>query len=320
MTSSRRVLCLFGPTAVGKTDIAIEIASQIPADLISVDSTLVYRGMDIGSAKPDEETLAAYPHQLVNIRDPADGFSAAEFLNEADAAVEEAFKRNRLPLLVGGTMLYFRAFRDGLADLPSANPKVRAEIQTRGEKQGWDVMHNELMEKDPIAGAQIHPNNHRRMVRALEVLQLSGRSLSSAWAEQQGAEERLKCHMIPVAVVPESRPLIHQRVERRFEAMLEHGFIDEVRSLMSQSHELLPAFRAVGYFEVWQYLNNEIGYDEMVDKAVAASRQLAKKQFTWLNDWPEVTRFTGTNVTDVAAQILQYMESVAIISGPLGKS
>ena len=281
-----------GPTASGKTDAAMRVADELrvrqAVDLVSVDSAMVYRGMDIGTAKPPAEVLARYPHALVDVREPTETFSAAAFVAGADAAARASFEAGRLPLLVGGTMLYFRAFRDGLAPLPPADDKLRAEIAARAGSQGWRALHRELEARDPAAAAKIDPGNGQRIQRALEVLELTGRSITGFWRQPSpGAAERLGCELVQVRLVPEPRGEVHRRIEARLDHMLAAGFVDEVERLrripgLSSS---APAMRAVGYRQVWGYLDGDYGEDDMRARAAAATRQLARKQLTWLRGW-----------------------------------
>lgn len=271
---------LMGPTASGKTDLACEIAERSPVVLISVDSALVYRGLDIGSAKPDAATLRRYPHALIDIRDPAEPYSAALFRGDALAAMREASAAGRVPLLVGGTSLYFRALQYGLSPLPEADPELRSKLEARADREGWPSLHAELARKDPAAAARIDPNDSQRIQRALEVMALSGRTLS----DQRGrSREAFPWRVLKLALVPE-RALLHQRIEQRFDAMLAGGFLDEVRTLRRRDdlQPELPAVRAVGYRQAWRHLDGLTDTAGFRDEAVAATRQLAKRQITWL--------------------------------------
>ena len=281
-----------GPTASGKTALAMALADRLPVALINMDSAEVYRGVDIGSAKPSAAELARYPHGLIDVRDPADPYSAAEFVADADRLVQAAWQAQRLPILVGGTMLYGRAFMDGLADLPEASPTVRARIAERARVEGWPALHRELAAHDPAAAAGIHPNNHQRLQRALEVLAVTGEGLSTLWRTQRGqpAAQRLAAEVFSVGLVAGDRALLHGRIEERFAAMLAQGLLAEVASLRERPdlHRDLPAMRAVGYRQVWQHLDGEFGLDELLQKGCAATRQLAKRQLTWLRGWPQL--------------------------------
>lgn len=306
MAESARVVCLMGPTAVGKTDVAMRLFDALGCDLISVDSAQVYRGLDLGSAKPDPTTLARYPHALIDIRDPSEIYSAADFVRDADAAVRGSLAKGRLPVLVGGTMLYFRSFRDGIAKLPSADAELRARLTDEAKRLGWAALHARLAERDPDSAAAIHPNNHQRLLRALEVLELTGSGLQAQWA-QQGAQERLgvPVDVVELAIVPGDRAALHERINARFVAMLEAGLIDEVRGLLETYDHDLPALRAVGYRQVADYLQGRSARAELVERGSAATRQLAKRQLTWLRGWPKLRRFDAGDPELVAGAVLQ---------------
>lgn len=284
-----KVLAIVGPTAVGKTDAAIALAERYPVDLISMDSALIYRDMDIGTAKPDLATQRRYPHALLDIRDPSQSYSAAEFVADADALVRGAWAKGRLPVLVGGTMLYLRAFRQGLAELPSADPAIRQALLAEAEARGWPALHQELQAIDPEAASGIHPNNPQRLQRALEVYRLTGKPISAFWREQgnAGIAGRLAAELAVVALLPESRPALHERIMQRFCEMLDNGLIDEVRQLRRRGdlHQDLPAMRAVGYRQTWAYLDGAFDRAELVQRGAAATRRLAKRQLTWLRGW-----------------------------------
>ncbi|MXY58627.1 MAG: tRNA (adenosine(37)-N6)-dimethylallyltransferase MiaA [Gammaproteobacteria bacterium] len=276
-----------GPTAAGKTDAALGIADAALADLISVDSAMVYRRMDIGTAKPTAEMLARYPHALVNIRDPADTYSVAHFVADADEAVRSSLAAGRTPVLVGGTMLYFRAFKAGLNRLPGADPGLRRELAARADRQGWPALHGELARRDPDGAARIDPNNGQRIQRALEVLELTGRPMGFWWARTaKAAPERLGCRLVEVAIEP-ARALLHERIANRLDEMLRHGLVGEVRALRDDPALSIetPAMRAVGYRQVWRHLDGDYGHDAMVERIRAATRQVAKRQLTWLKGW-----------------------------------
>ncbi|MEM1229281.1 MAG: tRNA (adenosine(37)-N6)-dimethylallyltransferase MiaA [Pseudomonadota bacterium] len=293
MAPAPLVLLLMGPTGTGKTALAMALADACPVHLISMDSAQVYRGLDIGSAKPDAATLARYPHALIDCCDPAEAYSAARFVEDADREVRTALSRGQLPVLVGGTMLYARAFERGLDPLPPARPEVRAQIAARAKQEGWAALHAELAAVDPQAAAGIHPNNTQRLQRALEVLAITGEPLSRQWgtAGATGAAERLSVRVLPVALIPKDRALLHRQLEARFEAMLTGGLIDEVVRLRARGDltAALPAIRAVGYRQVWEHLEGRTPREELSDKGAAATRQLAKRQLTWLRGWPELT-------------------------------
>ena len=277
-----------GPTASGKTEAALRIRESADVDLVSVDSAMVYRRMDIGTAKPSEAVLAKHPHALVDVADPVEPFSVAHFLGAADAAVRASLSASRTPLLVGGTMLYFRAFRDGLDEMPSADPDLRKAIAERAAADGWPALHRELAARDPAAAVRIDANNAPRIQRALEVLTTTGRSITAHWgATAVPATKRLDCDLVELAIVPPQRAELHRRIGERLHAMLRHGFVEEVQALREDPRLSieLPAMRAVGYREVWRHLDGTYDHAEMVAKAAAATRQVAKRQLTWLRGW-----------------------------------
>ena len=281
-------ICVMGPTASGKTDLAIAIAAKLPVELISVDSALVYRGLNIGAAKPDEAVLSEYPHRLVDIREPATPYSAAEFRTDALSAMAEITRAGAIPLLVGGTMLYFRALLQGIAELPAANPKIRQQIDAFAKEHGWAAVHKELLRVDPKAAERIHPNDPQRLQRALEVYRISGQTLSALQAAQSKQEE-FPYRLCQLAIAPWDRRILHQRIAQRFQVMLENGMIEEVRGLLEQGLDReLPALKAVGYRQVTEYLDGQLGYNQMVESGIVATRQLAKRQLTWLRSWPNV--------------------------------
>ena len=282
-------ICLMGPTASGKTALALALADHLDCELISVDSAQVYRGMDIGTAKPEPAVLARYPHRLIDIRDPAEPYSAAEFRRDALAAIAEILAAGRTPLLVGGTMLYFRTLIHGLADMPGADPAIRAGIAALAAREGWAAVHRRLAEVDPGSAARIDPANRQRVQRALEVFLASGRPMSSLHAAQRPAGD-LPCRLLQLALVPADRAALHRRIAERFHAMLAAGFLDEVQALQARGdlHPDLPSIRSVGYRQAWDYLEGRLSRDAMVERAIAATRQLAKRQLTWLRSWPEL--------------------------------
>ncbi|MCY4011854.1 MAG: tRNA (adenosine(37)-N6)-dimethylallyltransferase MiaA [Gammaproteobacteria bacterium] len=286
--AARRVFALMGPTASGKTNAALAVADRGHFDLVSVDSAMVYRRMDIGTAKPSPEILAQYPHAVVDVIEPTESYSAARFVADADAAVVQAFSADRTPLLVGGTMLYFKAFKHGLSTLPAADHAIRRRIATQAAEVGWPALHARLARRDARAAAHIDPNNGQRIQRALEVLEITGRSITEAWSEPvPGATERLDCELVEVAVVPD-RATLHKSIACRVDAMLARGLVAEVAALRDDPALTadLPSMRAVGYRQVWRHLDGEYGRQEMVERIRAATRQLAKRQLTWLRRWP----------------------------------
>ena len=272
---------LMGPTASGKTALACELSERFPLDLVSVDSALVYRGMDIGTAKPDPATLARYPHALVDIRDPSQPYSAADFRADAVPVMERISAQGGVPLLVGGTGLYFRALQQGLSDLPEADPATRARLAAEAQRLGWPAMHARLVNLDPTAAARIDCNDVQRLQRALEVIELTGRPLSEL---QRGAAAHFPWRVLKLALLPADRRVLHERIARRLDAMLAEGFLDEVRALRARGdlHADLPAIRAVGYRQAWEYLEGQTDAATFRDRAVFATRQLAKRQITWL--------------------------------------
>jgi len=272
---------LMGPTASGKTAFAVELVQRWPLEIVSVDSALVYRGMDIGTAKPDAETLHLAPHRLIDLCAPTQAYSAADFCRDALSAMHEIRADGRIPLLIGGTSMYFRALQHGLSDLPEADPAVRGRLEAEAKALGWTAMHKRLQASDPLAAARIHPNDPQRIQRALEVIELTGRSLS----EQQGRRQKpLGFRILKIAACPADRAVLHQRIEARFALMLHAGLCDEVRGLMAQPgmHAELPSMRAVGYRQTWQHLQGAFDRRELLDRGVFATRQLAKRQITWL--------------------------------------
>lgn len=276
------ILFVMGPTAAGKTDLALACAEQFDCELISVDSALVYRDMDIGTAKPDAQTLQQVPHALIDIIDPNEAYSVGSFRDDALAEIRAIIARGKTPLLVGGTMLYFRALQQGLSELPAADESVRSQLETEAQASGWAAMHQRLATIDPQAAERIHPNDPQRIQRALEVYQISGKTLSELW--QQQAAQELPYKLAKIAYFPHDRELLRHRIAQRFHQMLKQGFIDEVEALRARGDLDLdmPSMRCVGYRQVWEYIDGVLSHDEMVEKAITATRQLAKRQLTWL--------------------------------------
>ncbi len=287
----KQIVFLMGPTASGKTDLAIELCRNTAASLISVDSALVYRGMDIGTAKPDAATLRHYPHRLVGIRDPASPYSASDFVRDAWQAIEDAHSQGRLPILVGGTMMYFKALREGLQGLPAGDPQIRAKLERRAGQEGWPALHAELMDVDPETAARLHPNHGQRILRALEVHRITGRPLSHIHATQGGSQLTAEHDLLQLAIMPRRRETLYQRIEERLEKMFESGFVDEVRALYERDdlHGELPSIRAVGYQQLWSFFEGKYDLGEAVHRSLVATRHLAKRQLTWLRSWPELT-------------------------------
>ncbi|MCL6704126.1 MULTISPECIES: tRNA (adenosine(37)-N6)-dimethylallyltransferase MiaA [Pseudomonas] len=314
---------LMGPTAAGKTDLAIELTKVLPCELISVDSALVYRGMDIGTAKPSKELLAEFPHRLIDILDPAEAYSAADFRRDALQAMAEITARGKIPLLVGGTMLYYKALVDGLADMPAADPEVRAQIEEEAARLGWQALHEQLAAIDPESAARIHPNDPQRLSRALEVYRVSGQSMT-ALRQRQSAQsteaaasglQQLPYTVANLAIAPADRQVLHRRIEQRFTLMLEQGFIDEVVALRERSdlHAGLPSIRAVGYRQVWDYLDGKLTSAEMRERGIIATRQLAKRQFTWLRSWTDLHWLDSLDC-DNLPRALKYLGTISILS------
>jgi tRNA dimethylallyltransferase len=272
-----------GPTASGKTDLAVELVERLACDIVSVDSAMVYRGMDIGTAKPDAATLARAPHRLVDCCDPTDAYSAARFRTDALREMAAIAAAGRIPLLVGGTMLYFRALQEGLSPLPGADPDTRRHLEAEAQRLGWEAMHRRLAQVDPQAAARIHPNDPQRIQRALEVYELTGRPLTELQHEGAGLQT-LPYRLLKLVRAPESRTVLHERIERRFHAMLAAGLEAEVRGLIAQWDLApdLPSMRCVGYRQVLKYIAGEYKYPLMVQRGIIATRQLAKRQWTWL--------------------------------------
>lgn len=306
-----------GPTASGKTALAMELAERRDFELISVDSAQVYRGMDIGSGKPDAATLARYPHRLMDIRDPAQPYSASDFRADALREIAACLALGKTPLLVGGTMLYFKVLRDGLAQMPEADADTRREIEQLASDQGWQAVHDWLARVDPEAAARIHPNDPQRLQRALEVYLVSGRTLTEMHRQEQAAAENsdkdLPFNLAFFAIQPPDRAGLHQRIASRFRQMLDQGLVEEVRELHRRSdlHEGLPSIKSVGYRQVWQYLDGRMDYDAMVEKSIIATRQLAKRQLTWLRSWENLTSLSGSQAQS-ATHVLKYVDSTAI--------
>ncbi len=318
---------LMGPTASGKTDLAMALCEHLPCDIISVDSAMIYRGMDIGTAKPTPEELARAPHRLIDICDPAQTYSAADFRRDALAEMEKITASGRIPLLVGGTMMYYKALLHGMSGLPSASPELRAVLMGEAEEKGWSALYRELEQGDPVAAGLIHPNNRQRLLRALEVMRLTGRPISSFWQAEMpepdggtGGEVKdytyftqwqadeassLPYTIVQLAMAPSERRVLHERIRLRFQSMLESGFLEEVQALMGRGdlHPDLPSMRCVGYRQAWGYLAGEYDHDTFVSKGIAATRQLAKRQLTWLRKWSDVEWLDSEDKLIVAAAL-----------------
>lgn len=283
-----------GPTASGKTDLAVELVRRFPFEIISVDSAMVYRGMDIGTAKPDQQILQAAPHRLIDFLDPAQAYSAAAFRLDALREIEQILAQGKLPLLVGGTMLYYKALLQGIAELPCADAQTREQLLNEARQQGWDRMHVRLAQVDPESAARIHPNDPQRIQRALEVFELTGVPLSH-W--QAKPTEPFPYASRCLGLIPSDRSWLHERISRRFQLMLEQGFEREVKSLYDRGDlaEDMPSVRSVGYRQMWQYFKGELDYTQMLERGIIATRQLAKRQLTWLRAMPKVEVFDCTN-------------------------
>jgi len=293
VTEKPRIIFLMGPTASGKTDLAIALREHLPVEIISVDSALVYRGMDIGSAKPSAAELAKAPHRLIDIRDPSEPYSAADFCADAEREIAAIVAEGKIPLLVGGTMLYFKALLEGMADMPEADTDIRLAIERDAAEHGWPYVHQQLADVDPVMAAEIHPNHSQRVSRALEVYRASGKTMTELRAVQgERAEPAFseRYQVIQIAIAPRDRQVLHERIEKRFHTMAANGLVEEVRNLYRRGdlHPDLPAIRAVGYRQVWDYLDGRLSYDEMIERGVIATRQLAKRQLTWLRGWSDL--------------------------------
>lgn len=273
---------LMGPTAAGKTDAAIRLHEQHQADIISVDSALVYRGMDIGTAKPDSKTLQRAPHALIDIREPWQPYSASDFRRDARQLMQQSWDNQRIPLLAGGTMLYYKALQQGLSSLPSADETIRAELAQQAAQHGWPMLHERLQQIDPESAERIHANDSQRLSRALEVYEITGQTMTALYA--QDSEQGLAVKPLKIIISPADRALLHARIEQRFKQMLDVGFLDEVKALLAdkRNHADLPAMRSVGYRQAIEHLNGGTDYEEFVYKGIVATRQLAKRQLTWL--------------------------------------
>jgi tRNA dimethylallyltransferase len=297
-----------GPTASGKTALAMSLLEHLPVELISVDSALIYRGMDVGTAKPTAEELSHAPHRLIDILDPSEAYSAADFRADALREMAEITARNKIPLLVGGTMMYFKALLEGLSPLPPADADVRQRIETQAAESGWESLHAQLREIDPVAALRIHPNDPQRLSRALEVFFISGKTLTEL---TKISGETLPYHVHQFAIAPTRRELLHERIEQRFSQMLLNGFEDEVRTLKARGdlHTDLPSIRCVGYRQMWSYLSGETDYDEMVYRGVCATRQLAKRQMTWLRGWEGVEWLDTEKPDEALSRVIQVVSA-----------
>ena len=300
-----------GPTASGKTDLAIALRERLPCELISVDSAMIYRGMDIGTAKPDQETLQRAPHRLIDILDPAESYSAARFRADALREMEAITRSGSTPLLVGGTMLYYRALEYGLSDLPQKDDEVRQRLDKEARKLGLEAMHQRLRQVDPVSAARIHPNDPQRLLRALEVYAITGEPMSRLWERESG--EKLPYRVVKLALAPGERTLLHERIEQRFRQMVRNGLVEEVERLRARGDLTsdLPSIRCVGYRQVWSYLEGEWDRSTMVERGIAATRQFAKRQFTWLRSERNVEWFESTE-RNLVENALKFLDDNAI--------
>lgn len=308
MTQQPLALFLMGPTASGKTDLAIALRQQLPVEVISVDSALIYKGMDIGTAKPTPAELALAPHRLIDILDPKESYSAMNFREDALKEMADISASGRIPLLVGGTMLYYKALLEGLSPLPSADPIIRAEIEEKAAKIGWAGMHQELLVIDPVAGARINPNDSQRINRALEVFYITGKTMTEL-TEEKG--EALPYRLLQFAIAPQDRSILHERIALRFQKMMDLGFEEEVKRLFLREdlHIDLPSIRCVGYRQMWEYLQGDISLDEAIYKGICATRQLAKRQITWLRGWKdEITWLDSLNPEQAKLTMIDKIE------------
>jgi len=304
LSSLPPALFLMGPTASGKTKLAIELCEHLPCEIISVDSALIYRTMDIGTAKPNAAELKKAPHRLINILDPAQSYSVAEFRKDALLAMQDITARGNIPLLVGGTMLYYKALIDGLSPLPESDQNIRRAIETQAEESGWQRLHQQLAQIDPASAKRIHPNDPQRLIRALEVYLLTNRSMTDLMATKSAP---IPYNIKQFYIAPEDRKVLHQRIAQRFQQMVDIGFQAEVEKLKNRGdlHLNLPSIRCVGYRQMWQHLDGDFDFNEMREKSIAATRQLAKRQLTWLRGWKNIyslDTFSSDNLMKVIKQ------------------
>lgn len=306
------LLCLMGPTASGKTNLAISLAGALDSELVSVDSALVYRGLDIGAAKPD------FPHHLVDIRDLSEVYSVADFVADANRLADEIAARGKTPIFVGGTMLYFKAFLEGLAEMPAADPDIRAQIEREAEASGWPLLHQELARVDPESAARIHPNHSQRLARALEVYRASGVPISQWQTGSPGELPGDRFRIVQVAICPRERRDLHDRIALRFQQMLADGLLAEVAELYNRNdlHLDLPAMRTVGYRQLWQHLEGQYSLEEAVERALAATRQLAKRQLTWLRKWPDLQWIYTDHAGNIVESTLSDPPGAANMTNP----
>lgn len=308
-------ICLLGPTAAGKTDFAIDIVSRLPCEIISVDSAQIYRDMNIGTGKPDAATLRKAPHRLIDFLDPAQAYSASLFREDALREMHTITKSGKLPLLVGGTMLYFKALRDGLAKMPASDETVRQDILALAQREGWNTVHAQLQSVDPESAARIHPNDPQRLQRALEVYKVSGVTMTQFHRreQEQRGHNSLPFDLHFFAIQPDNRAVLHERIARRFERMIDSGLVAEVERLYGRGdlHLGMPSMRAVGYRQVWQHIAGEISFDAMVEQGIIATRQLAKRQITWMRSWDSLRKF-DSETPETLDLLLNSISKIAI--------
>lgn len=307
---TKKIFFLMGPTATGKTDLAVELVQRFPFEIISVDSAMIYRGMDIGSAKPDQQTLAIAPHHLIDICDPSERYSAAQFREDALKKIDDLFSRDKIPLFVGGTMLYFKALQFGIADLPQADETTRQRVSNLLQEKGSQFLHQQLMNVDPITAQRLHENDKQRIQRALEIYEVSKKPMSQWLDEAQ--HQALNDDVVAIALMPNDRKLLHERIEKRLQQMMQQGFVDEVKALMARGDlsKDLPSMRAVGYRQVWEYLEGEVDVEQMSARCVFATRQFAKRQMTWLKHWPSELNFFDPDDVNVREKIFEFVHTV----------
>lgn len=283
------IVCIAGPTAAGKSASTLALAADWPIEIINVDSATIYRGMDIGTAKPSPQECELIPHHLLDIRDPAESYSAAAFRDDALRLIDEILARGRIPLLCGGTMLYYKALREGLDDLPRADPALRAQIDAQAREQGWPALHRELAMVDPRTAARLAPNDSQRIQRAVEIYRLTGTPMSELLAKRPAREDDKRLRYLTISLEPSDRLALHERIRQRYMAMVQAGLVEEVARLHRRPdlHAGLPSVRCVGYRQLWDYLDGVTSLDEAIERAVAATRQLAKRQLTWLRSQPD---------------------------------
>ena len=307
------VIFLMGPTATGKTALAVELFKALPVEIISVDSAMVYRGMDIGTAKPEPELLKAVPHRLIDICDPSESYSAGRFCQDAADAITEIHAKQKIPLLVGGTGLYFRSLEQGFSELPPADPEIRKKLEAQASALGWGELHERLAAVDPEAAGRINPNDPQRIQRALEVHALTGEPLSAFF--RKGRTRTLPFPLYKIIIAPEDRSITHEKIRERFLAMIGAGLVDEVRGLYERGDlgPALPAMRLVGYRQVWQHLAGEISYNIMIDKAIIATRQLFKRQMTWLRAERHGRWFDNTD-QELFLKVMDFLQHIPVLS------